>query len=79
MDTLEAVNLRNLSRIAYGNGFTFWHYRAARLSDVQAPNFFIDAAGIVRRGDHILVSADDGGASFYVGKSGVRLMCKSEE
>lgn len=82
----QRVNVRNLSCIAYGNGFTQWHYRAEHLADTVADDFFADAMGReffgvfsgkegMRPGDHILVSANDGGAYLYMDKGGrVRVM-----
>jgi hypothetical protein len=69
----QRVNLRDLSRIAYGNGFTLWHCGTLRVSDATAPGFFADATFTV--GDHIHVSALDGGAVLYVGVHGVVPMC----
>lgn len=72
--SIPTVTLRNLSRPGvYGNGFTLWHYRADRLADVLLPGFWSDAS-MVQRGDHIAVSAEDGGAMLYVGRLGVVVM-----
>ena len=37
-----AFAIRNLSVLAYANGFTLWHYRAGKdpLTEVQATDFF---------------------------------------
>lgn len=70
----KSVDLRNLSVQSYGgNGFTLWHYRASVLADVLEAGFF-DAATHLRLGDHIMVSAFDGGAVLYVGNAGVKAM-----
>ena len=63
--------IRNLSVLAYAQGFTHWHYRAAglRLAQVLAPGFFKAAAGRIATGDHIKVSAADGGADLFVHKA----------
>lgn len=60
--------IRDLSALSFAQGFTLWHYRAAglRLSQVLAPGFFNPAAGRIATGDHIKVSAADGGADLYV-------------
>lgn len=60
------VNLRNLSLVGYANGFSQHHYRADRIADVLGSGFFDDAT-ILHVGDHISVSAPDGGAMLYVG------------
>ena len=61
--------IRNLSVLAYAQGFTLWHYRAGDsgvLSDVEAPGFFNSDAGTICAGDMITVSAADGGAMLFV-------------
>lgn len=54
--------IRNLSVLAYANGFTLWHYKAGkdRLEVVVRPNFFADAADMLAVGDMIMVTAADG-------------------
>lgn len=60
--------IRNLSVLAYAQGFTLWHYKAtgATLASVQARGFFHPAADLVAGGDMILISASDGGAVAFV-------------
>ena len=55
--------LRNLCVLAYANGFTLWHYKAApdALDDVAEQGFFADAADMLTAGDMIMISAQDGG------------------
>ena len=45
-----AFAIRNLSVLAYANGFTLWHYKAGgdRLSHVEALDFFADDEAIRR-------------------------------
>jgi len=54
--------IRNLSVLAYANGFTLWHYKAgkATLDDTAKNNFFADAADMLMVGDMVMVSASDG-------------------
>jgi hypothetical protein len=54
--------IRNLSVLAYANGFTLWHYKAGkgRLDSVAAGNYFADAADMLSVGDMIMISAADG-------------------
>lgn len=54
--------IRNLSVLAYANGFTLWHYKAGRerLTTVTQPNFFAEASDMLAVGDMIMVSAADG-------------------
>ena len=58
-----AFAIRNLSVLAYANGFTLWHYKAGRdrLNQVEKLDFFVDAADMLAEGDMMLVSAADGG------------------
>lgn len=54
--------IRNMSVLAYANGFTLWHYKAGKgtLDDVMAPNFFMDASDMASINDIIMVTASDG-------------------
>ena len=67
---------RNLSVLAYANGFTLWHYKA-ELDDhhnVGNPGFFAEAADMMSAGDMVMVSAPDGGRLMCLvqDRSGVR-------
>jgi hypothetical protein len=57
-----AFAIRNLSVLAYANGFTLWHYKAGKeqLSTVAKDSFFSDAADMLATGDLVMVSALDG-------------------
>lgn len=57
-----AFTIRNLSVLAYANGFTLWHYRTAAdvLVRVEKPGFFAAAADMLTGGDIVMVSAMDG-------------------
>jgi hypothetical protein len=53
---------KNLSVLAYANGFTLWHYASAdAASDVDTAGYFNAAAGMLRAGDMILANLDTGG------------------
>ena len=58
-----AFSLRNLSVLAYANGFTLWLYKAGNdgRTTVVASGFFQDAGDMLTSGDMVLVSALDGG------------------
>ena len=60
--------IRNLSVLAYAQGFTLWHYRAgvAALDAVAARGFFDDAADMFAAGDMVMVSAVEGGRVLFV-------------
>ncbi len=53
-----AFAIRDLSVLAYANGFTLWHYKAGpdSLADVALADFFSDASDMMAGGDMIMVS-----------------------
>jgi hypothetical protein len=63
-----AFAVRNLSVLAYAQGFTLWHYAAKtdHLADVALPGFFDQASDILTGGDMMLISAADGGRASMV-------------
>ena len=50
--------IRDLSVLAYANGFTLWHYKSGNdsLADVTSENYFADAGDMMAAGDMIMVS-----------------------
>ncbi len=60
--------IRNLSVLAYANGFTLWHYRAdaGGLPTATTSGFFDPAADVLVTGDMVLVSAPEGGRILVV-------------
>ena len=63
-----AFAIRNLSVLAYAQGFTLWHYKAggATLGHTGARGYFDDAADMLAPGDMIMISASDGGRVLFV-------------
>jgi hypothetical protein len=73
-----AFAIRNLSVLAYAQGFTLWHYRAnlptlgatlvqpASAAEIAAPGFFDAAADMLATGDMLLVSTPDAGRLLFV-------------
>ncbi len=73
-----AFAIRNLSVLAYAQGFTLWHYRAnvptlsgrlvppASAEEVTRPGFFDPAADMLAAGDMVLVSTPGTGQMLYV-------------
>ena len=57
-----AFSVRNLSVLAYANGFTLWHYKAGSdtLDHVGNSGFFAAASDMLTAGDIMMVSASDG-------------------
>jgi hypothetical protein len=63
-----AFSVRNLSVLAYANGFTLWHYKALPedQAGVARPGYFDDAGDMLAGGDMMMVSARDGGRMLCV-------------
>ncbi|TCS61690.1 hypothetical protein [Varunaivibrio sulfuroxidans] len=50
---------KNLSVLAYANGFTLWHYTTADVStDVDTTGYFNTAADMLRLGDIIMANTN---------------------
>ena len=55
-----AFQNKNLSVIAYANGFTLWHYSAAEtLSTITANGYFNSVKTLMNIGDIIIINASD--------------------
>lgn len=53
---------KNLSVLAYANGFTLWHYTSIdTVTVIEGADYFNDASDILRASDLILVNADTDG------------------
>lgn len=63
--------IRNLSVLAYAQGFTLWHYKApaARLETLATPGFFDNACDLLVAGDMVMMSASDGGRVAFVSEA----------
>jgi hypothetical protein len=63
-----AFSLRNLSVLAYANGFTLWHYKATADAPaaIGAPGYFNGAGDMLTAGDFVMVSAPGGGRMLCV-------------
>lgn len=60
--------IRNLSVLAYAQGFTLWHYKApgSALTALAQPGFFDHARDMLAIGDMVMMSACDGGRVAFV-------------
>jgi len=56
---IMSFTARELSVLAYANGFTLWHYRTAA-DDLLGAGYFDSAQELLRQGDQII--ANTGGA-----------------
>jgi hypothetical protein len=56
---------RELSVLAYANGFTLWHYRTAN-DDLLSPGYFDSAQELLREGDQIIANTAGGAAPGIV-------------
>lgn len=53
---------KDLSVLAYANGFTLWHYATADLAaDVDTTGYFNGASDLLRVGDMVLANCASGG------------------
>ena len=53
---------KNLSALAYANGFTLWHYKTADPAlQVDTTGYFNGAATMLRAGDFIMANTNTGG------------------
>jgi hypothetical protein len=56
-----AFDPKNLSALAYANGFTLWHYRTGdNMADVSAAGYFNAASAMLRVGDFVIANAGIG-------------------
>ena len=57
-----AYQSKNLSVLAYANGFTLWHYTTAdTAAEADTAGYFNDASDLLRSGDMILANTDTDG------------------
>ncbi len=55
-----AFQNKNLSVIAYANGFTLWHYSATEtLATISANGYFNNVRTLMNIGDIIIINASD--------------------
>lgn len=66
-----AFVIRNLSVLAYAQGFTLWHYKAgaAPLATLDVTGFFDDAADMFAPGDMVMLSGSGGGQMRVVAQA----------
>lgn len=59
---------KNLSVIAYANGFTLWHYCGSKetLATISASGYFNDVKTLMNTGDIIIINASDNTAILQV-------------
>jgi hypothetical protein len=65
-----AFSIRNLSVLAYANGFTLWHYKGAPSDSIEAVTsrgFFEQAADMLAGGDIVMISVPAGARIMSVG------------
>ncbi len=63
-----AFAIRNLSVLAYANGFTLWHYKSGKdtLQEIAEANYMADAADMLTAGDMVMTSGSDGARVLFV-------------
>jgi hypothetical protein len=70
-----SFSLRNLSVLAYANGFTLWHYKATQdaLPHTTHPGYFADAADLMAAGDLVMLTTPTQGRIAAVTGAGPAL------
>jgi hypothetical protein len=70
-----AFTLRNLSVLAYANGFTLWHYKsgADALAQATREGYFADAADLMAPGDMLMLTSAEGGKIATIAGAGKRI------
>jgi hypothetical protein len=65
------MDVRDISRLCYGNGFTLWHYKAGETPSaaIGSDGFFNDACGLFAAGDMLLVSGKQVGGLLFITRS----------
>jgi hypothetical protein len=57
-----AYSPKNLSALAYANGFTLWHYKTTDPAlEVDTAGYFNSAVTMLRAGDFIMANTNTGG------------------
>jgi hypothetical protein len=71
-----AFTLRNLSVLAYANGFTLWHYRTGddALTALDQDDFFTDAGDLISPGDIVMASGSQGARMGAIAQKGAHLV-----
>lgn len=69
-----AFQNKNLSVIAYANGFTLWHYAAAEtLTAISAAGYFNSVKTLMNVGDIIIINGSDNTGIKKVGVTGANV------
>jgi len=70
-----AFTLRNLSVLAYANGFTLWHYKAGTdpLTHATQTGFFADAADLMATGDMVMLTNHQNGTIGTIAGQGKQI------
>jgi hypothetical protein len=69
--SIMAFAIRDLSVLAYANGFTLWHYKAGNdsLAAVASDDYFADASDMMAIGDMLLLSAAEGCRALCIARA----------
>ena len=68
---MQPFSIRELSVLAYANGFTLWHYTSATdtLETTSVANYMADVADMLSVGDIIMATGSDGCRMICVTKA----------
>ena len=70
-----AFTLRNLSVLAYANGFTLWHYKAGNdnFTQTAGTGYFADAVDLLCEGDMVMLTGTEGGRMATIAGAGRKM------
>ena len=70
-----SFSLRNLSVLAYANGFTLWHYKAGNdnFASAMGTGYFSDAADLLCEGDMVMLTGTEGGRIATIAGEGRKM------
>ena len=70
-----AFAIRDLSVLAYANGFTLWHYKTRdALASTVAPGYFDQAADMLASGDIMMLSGAETARMVCVANAGEQVL-----
>lgn len=69
-----AFQNKNLSVIAYANGFTLWHYSAAEtMTAITTAGYFNNVKSLMNAGDVVIINSSDNTAIKKIGMTGTNV------
>ena len=73
---IREFSIRDLSVLAYAQGFTLWHYKTEVLHDVMSDNWFNAAGDMFVVGDAVMVTGPTGACVVSVVSTGDKVVVR---